>query len=580
MVVAGLALGGATVALSMATLAEQASATVGAESGTLAWNVPWTPHVAGPEAAQAAVMRRLAGVLRGAGVAGIAVAALVLGTLYATRADLRRGEWTIRRALGASRRQLLVGGALEGATVATGALAVAVLGAATASAVAIRAWPDTGWSSLIFQPAPAVLALAVVAFIVLLSVAPFLGAGRASNLAVPPVATRGIVVPAIQLGTTLAILLAGARLARSHAGMRPDTASPVAPNGLVYEISLPDAGSPDEREAFLAPVLETLERSPAIAAASLTSRGMLVGLGVTDLAITDCGACSQGGLPAPYHPVSATYHLVSADTFDAVGISLLRGRGVAADDGPTVEPVAIVNRALAQHHFERQGALGRRIRVGRSPGRWHRVVGVVDDSGSRVLRRPEPVFAVYLSALQHPAAELDLMVMPTANPMAAERSVVETLGATLASPVPVRLDVLRRAIARPVRRLAMGVGAVGILVLVLASYGVAVVAALSARRRRNEYALRQAVGARARDVRRLAFTDIGRSVVLGLAIGWWLDLFVSGIVASAVGGGAAIGLPVGLGLASLLAASALLSALVPAWRAAALAPAGAVGVAE
>lgn len=567
--VAGLALGGAVLAHD---LGAEAGAPSRDPNAVLAWGFDWTPRAAGPATAQSAVLRRLAFVLDGAGFACLGIGALVLVALYATRADARRGEWTIRRAVGASRKQLLVGASLEGATVAVGALAVASLVVAGGTAIMSTA-NESGLAEELLRPAAAMRGLTAVALVLVLSLAPFLAARRITNLAVPPVATRGIVVPAAQLGVTLAIFFAAARLAQSHDATQAVAAPRALPNAYVYEISLPEAGVQHERSALLASALETLDQDPAVAAASLTSRGMLVGLGITDLAITDCGACWMGGLPAPHHPVSATYHLVSADTFDAVGISVVAGRGVGVDDGPAAEPVAVINEALAQHHFERHGAVGRRIRVGRSPGRWHRVVGIVDDSRSRVLSRPEPVFTVYLSALQFPAAELDLMVNPASDPAAAEHAVAETLRTVLASPVPMRLDGLRQAIGRPVTRLASAVGVVGALSLLLATYGVGVVAALSAGRRRREYALRQAVGARARDVRRLVFTDGLVTVVLGLAIGWWLDLFVSGVIASAVGSDAALEASTALGFAGLLAATSLVSAVLTTWKSARLAPA-------
>jgi len=97
------------------------------------------------------------------------------------------------------------------------------------------------------------------------------------------------------------------------------------------------------------------------------------------------------------------------------------------------------------------------------------------------------------------------------------------------------------------------------------------VAALSASRRRSEYALRRAVGARRGDIRRLIYGDTGRAVLLGLAIGWWLDLLTAGLISSAVGPGT-MSAPAAMGLVAVLAASAFAGASGPAKRAVAMAP--------
>ena len=69
--------------------------------------------------------------------------------------------------------------------------------------------------------------------------------------------------------------------------------------------------------------------------------------------------CSEGGIPSRFHVLYATHHLVSPDSFQALGIHLVRGRQLGPNDRAGPARVAVVNRALAQRHFQGGEAVGR-----------------------------------------------------------------------------------------------------------------------------------------------------------------------------------------------------------------------------
>jgi hypothetical protein len=213
--------------------------------------------------------------------------------------------------------------------------------------------------------------------------------------------------PVIQMGTSLAILLAAALVSKQATLLigSGDTAA----DGTVYQLS---AGhdDPAARSAQYLDMLRDLAGTEGVEVVSLTSPGALVGLGTVDWVETDCGQCFTGGMFVRFQDERAAHHVVSPDTFAVFGIPLVAGRAFTLGDSYSSARVAIVNRQMAARHFENGDAVGRTIFMGtaRLP---YTVVGVVDD-GKAPGRRGGvlPRFAVYLSTLQHPIAAADLVV--------------------------------------------------------------------------------------------------------------------------------------------------------------------------
>ena len=119
----------------------------------------------------------------------------------------------------------------------------------------------------------------------------------------------------------------------------------------------------------------------------------------------------------PWHQVLATHEMVSADTFRALGVKMVAGRSIGSEDRWDAPRVAVVNRALAARHFQRGEAIGRQLMVGLKRSEWYTVVGIVDDpapAGFGAALQPE--YTVYLSVLQHPVPQVDVLVRDSVNP--------------------------------------------------------------------------------------------------------------------------------------------------------------------
>jgi putative ABC transport system permease protein len=122
------------------------------------------------------------------------------------------------------------------------------------------------------------------------------------------------------------------------------------------------------------------------------------------------------------------------------------------------------------------------------------------------------------------------------------------------------------------RMLAMLSGFFGLLALMLAAVGLYGVISYSVARRRNEIGVRIALGATRTRIISMVIVEVGRMVVIGVALGVSLALGVTRLAPTFLYG-VEPNDPATLALSAFtLAAVALGAALLPAWRAARLDP--------
>jgi hypothetical protein len=523
-----------------------------------------------PGSLQAEAVGLLFQALVGTAAAAFAVGALGVLLVFAARAAERSGEMALRRAVGASARALFASALLEGGMVAAGAVTVGSAAGLAAGAVAARAWPGALAAG---TPLPA-LAAAGAAVVVILTGA-LLALAFAPRRRLTDVAPRplGLTVATTQLGLALVILTAGALLVRHAASLAPGARAPRG--GAVFLGSSAEAGA-GARSARFAALLERLRSGADFDTVSLTSTGAVVGLGTVAIVTTECGVCPYGGLMVPQHSVVATHQLVSADSFQALGVHLVAGRGITDADGWDTPRVAVVSRALALRHFQDGRAIGRRLLLGDDPRAWHTVVGVVDDPpvaglGGALL----PSYTVYASVLQHPARNVELLLRPRAARTVSGAVLATVAGTMNAGPVARMSEAaLLEAQRAPVVWFGRLFATEGWLTLFLAVMGTVVQMRLWVRSLGPELGLRRAVGAgRGRIVGLILVraAAVGLTgVVIGLAFGPAVWSALGTIVRDLPAWDPALVLR----CAALLVATTTVAALVPAWRASRAAPAG------
>ena len=223
----------------------------------------------------------------------------------------------------------------------------------------------------------------------------------------------------------------------------------------------------------------------------------------------------------------ASWDMATPRYFETMGIPIVRGRAFARTDTADSQLVAIVSESAADRYWPGEDAIGKRVRI--SPRfEWTTVVGVAADLRYRELTNHW--MTVYYPATQSFLVYEGYLAVRTENPQPAlTGSIRDTIHAIDPS-VPIHTltpmdDLLGAELARP--RLAMQVSiAYGLVTLVLITVGLYGTVSFDARQRRVEMAIRSALGASPRALRRLV---AGRGLRLAALGG------VTGLVASALG---------------------------------------------
>jgi len=528
-----------------------------------AWPIRGSTLLVTPGDTQRRAVAELAGLARGIAMAAMLAAAVTIVVVAVARARARGVEIRIRRAVGASRRVLTGAAVLEAGVIAGAGLIAGAVITGVVERVLITTWPGT----VAAPTAGGTVAplLGVGCLVILGGLMPLV---HARHRAAPPVIGDDplwLPVPAAQFAIALVLLVLAAQLAQAASTPAPVPRAGV-PVAAVAAVTPRAASSADRAGAYRALLAAQRDRAPL---ASLTSPGMVLGLGRVDFVVTDCGRCSQGGIMVQHRAVSVVHHLVSADTFRAIELPVLTGRGIADADTWDAPRVAVVSRRLAQDHFEDGQAVGRLIRVGRGTDGWYAVVGIVADRAPDGFGgRRQPPHAVYLSVLQHPPGSADLLVAATTD----ARPALSPVAGVDVGP-PSALTALQRREAALTAWFARLIRMEGWLVLAAAAFGMFAVMRLWVTGLLPELGLRRAVGApRRRIIGHVAARAL--AVVLGGVVsGAWIGPMVSDAARGAVAGLPAWDPRLAVVPLAVLTGVTLLAALRPAWGAATGAPA-------
>ncbi|HLJ77704.1 MAG TPA: ABC transporter permease [Acidobacteriaceae bacterium] len=94
--------------------------------------------------------------------------------------------------------------------------------------------------------------------------------------------------------------------------------------------------------------------------------------------------------PRPQEDMGAVLNRVSGDYFDAAGISILAGRPIQPSDTASTLKVAVVNQSFARHYFPKGNIIGHTLKIDiGQPGPWL-VVGIAHDTRSGNPREDAP----------------------------------------------------------------------------------------------------------------------------------------------------------------------------------------------
>ena len=322
------------------------------------------------------------------------------------------------------------------------------------------------------------------------------------------------------------------------------------------------------RSRFYADVLDRLRAIPGVYAASGVA---YLGMGREPRAPRDFFIQGRPEGKLRERP-QAELHAITADYFKTLEIPVLAGRDFDRTDTPERPDVAIVNEVFARAAFPGESAIGQRIRVNsRSP--WMEIVGVVGDTRWQDPSHPPPP-VVFAASTQGWGNSLSILARTSVD----RRSIASTLRAILhdANPtVPVKFETMEElfdaTLAYPRFRTRV-IGLFAVAAALLASVGIFSVLAYLVGQRTREIAVRRTLGARAADVIHLIVGQGIRLVAIGLALGLAGALAVARLLTGLLYAISPWDVATYLGTIAVLGTAALLAILLPAIRAASIAP--------
>jgi predicted permease len=502
---------------------------------------------------------------------------------------LRGEEIALRSAIGASRSRLISGAFIEGlvltAAGAVGGTAIAVAGAMLLvrllpPSVAVTG-PLLGVRTLIVAAVGVLVIGAVVGAIPVAAVAgrdPSRGLRDRAAAASPRLASRLrrlLAVAQVALAVLLlhgsGLLIASARqVQRVNPGFRTDSTISIRVN-----LPAPMLRDRTRREVVLRRVVRDVSALPAVRAAGLAN-ALPLELGRRDQAMAVEGRPFRADGTDPL----ADYRVVSTGYFAALGIRLLKGRLFTDDDATATMTPLVISRGLERLLFpDGEDPLGKRLRFGpASP--WMPIIGVVDDARNRSLTEPpRPEF--YTPGLGTWSflafrSELTIVAHTRGDPHAVAGQIRRIVRQTAPDVALYNLatldDVVREARVRMITATCLMSG-YALIALLLAVAGTYALLAYLVTQRRQELAVRLALGASARDIMRLIGRECAQLIAFGVGIGLFGAFLTSRLLSGMLYGVGALDPFVTGSVIAIAAAIGVAAALIPATRATQVDPA-------
>jgi putative ABC transport system permease protein len=457
------------------------------------------------------------------------IASANVANLLLMRGEARRGELAMRAALGAGRGRIV-------SQVLAESLVLSLIAGIAGVAIAWVSLPAL--IALVPDGLPRVESIRVDQTVVLFSIGlvfitallagltPGLLAMRA-DLVSPLRGGWGVVGSAAahgrrtlvvaQVALAVSVLAAAGLLIRSVINLHSIDLGLPAERLVLLDLHLPAAkyAERQQRARFLDEAIAGLEATPAIAAVTPVNVPPFSDRGWDVPRIMAEGQSADEAAANP----SLNLESIHPNYFATFETPILRGRAFTSADREGAVGVAVVSEDLAAKLWPQQDPIGKRLRMG-SQGRWLEIVGIAAETRYRTVTAARPT--LYLPAAQFQVTATMLVVRTNASlelltSLAGDR-VREVDPDVRVMRVAAFTELLNRPLARP-RFTAFLLGVFGIVALLLATVGLYAVMAAYVKQRDREIAVRLALGATARAVRRLVLSEAVRLAGLGAVIG-------------------------------------------------------------
>jgi predicted permease len=282
--------------------------------------------------------------------------------------------------------------------------------------------------------------------------------------------------------------------------------------------------SDNQSKQFLEQVAERARTVPGVKTVALTSSVPMA---------NDIGSVAviPEGFQFPVGKDNARVVSANVDEFffDAMGLTLLEGRGFRHNDDADAPRVAIVNQQFAQHYWPNQDPVGKRFRLADKDKAWVQIVGLAKTSKYIFIAEPPSEF-VYLPYRQRGRQQQMVLMAESSGDSASLAAPLREIVRGLDPSMPIynvrtmeRLFQMRATSIFNV--LITLVGSMGLMGLALAIVGLYGLVAYAVSRRTREIGIRMAIGADRAVVLRmilrqgLLLASVGLVVGLAVSVG-------------------------------------------------------------
>jgi predicted permease len=518
------------------------------------------------------------------------IACANVANLQLARADVRRREVAVRTALGAGRGhivgQLLTESVLLSTAGAVAGLAVAGAGLKIVMTLRPANLPRLDETTLDGTVLLFTTALAIITG-VLFGLLPALQLSRPDVISVlkdggrsgtvgrsRQLARRGLVV--LQLASSVVLALAAGLLIRSLIELNRIDLGFTPTNVLTAQLQVPATDYPQTADVvrFHRQAVERIAQIPGVRAVGSVR--------VLPLARTigDWSIKIEGRPYVPEENPNGDFQAVTPGYFQAMGLTLLRGRFLTEADREDAMPAVVINQTMAARYWPGEDAIGRQFMMGTDDKPWLTIIGVVGTVRHNAVVE-EPRAEMYLAHSQLPAhirsapRGMTLVVKTDGNPLALTgqvRDAIHSIDRNLPiSNIRTMDEVTATALSQP-RFVTFLLALFAGTALTLAAIGIYGTISLLVAERTQEMGIRLALGA-------------GRLAILKLVLGQGMMLTMVGLVIGLAGAavltGTLSGLIYGVGtldpltfaaVPALLCVVALVACFLPARRAASVDP--------
>ena len=526
--------------------------------------------------------------LGGAGLL-LLIACINVASLLLVRAETRRRELAVRRALGATRARLIRQFVIEGLVIVVVGSIGGLLISHWAMQILTRLIPtdmmagmpylnDLGLNSRVLIFALAVAGFAATLFSLtpafrLLKLDVGEGLSEGSRGSAGRVWTRiGSKLVILELTTAMVLLVGAGLLGKSFYRLLQVGAGFETEHLVTMTVRAPRSAYEKEEQAV------ALGRRVVNEVKSLP--------GVTSVALTDVLPLSFNGNTDWIRFVGRAYNGehnevnqrgVSSDYFATLQAKLLRGRTFTDAEDFTKPQVVVINQTLAKKYFPDQDPIGQRFGdTSLTPKSLKEIIGIVDDIREGPL--DSEIWPAYYSAFNQQPDVGYAVVVRTSQ---AEQSLIPAVSNAIRG-IDSRINISNQTtmtqrvndaptvyLRRSSTWLVGGFAAVALLLGVVGLYGVI---AYSVSQRTREIGVRIALGAQRSSVYRLILREAIALALAGIVIGIGCAIIAASMMRKLLFGTPPWDIATLVCVAAVLGASALLASFLPARRAASVDP--------